>query len=120
MYWHNMRLNALLVLPSIAPRRPIPVHTHWILHRLPPQSHAVQVHVTPPAHHILTGCRQTVHRKVCWHRHRIWIRWCSGLPLDFDGVVFTQLDAVMPKLKRHICRSKVHFDDIVDAVVFGA
>jgi hypothetical protein len=39
------------------------------------------------------------------------------LPLDFDGVVFRQLDAIMPQFEGYIGSPKVDFDDVVDAMV---
>ena len=47
----------------------------------------------------------------------MWVWWCRGLPLYLDGVVFAELDAVVPQLERQVCRSKIDLDDKVDAVV---
>lgn len=49
---------------------------------------------------------------------RIW--WCCSLPLYLDGIIFTQLDTIVPQLEGQVCRPEVHFDDKVDAVVLLA
>ena len=42
------------------------------------------------------------------------------MPLNFDGVILRKLDTVVPKFERNIGGPEVHFDDVVDAVVFRA
>jgi len=103
---HHLRSDTSLVLP-LPPIRPKPTAT------IPNRPHRTAMRCI-----ITRYRRQTVHREVWCNSRRVRIRRRTRLPLNLDGIILRKLDTVMPKFERNISGPEVHFDDVIDAMVF--